>query len=201
MVHVPILGGDSRSPFPLQFSESKISGISLSATLIEQLSNDGNDTLVGHGSGCFWRGQSGVYLLTARHVLSGRSPFDDTVLSSKGYIPQRLAVHPAIELRPNYWTRQRIVIDLGDVDFGWLEDPDFHSLRTDIAALPLKTDGLPRVSCLNDSLDIFDPLFTHIGMDCAIVGYPTPNFGGLMTPIWRRGTFASEPSLDRKSVV
>jgi hypothetical protein len=194
MAHRPLLGGDANSSFPLQFGDAKISDISLSVTLIEQLSNDGQDSLVAHGSGFFWRAGTRVYLVTARHVLSGRSPFDDNLLSSHGYIPKRICIYPAVEIFPDQWRRVRVVVDLAK-EGGWIEDPDFEKLRTDIAALPLVAEGAENTRCLNDGPLNFEPILTHVGMDCAIVGYPTANFGGLMTPIWRRGTIASEPLL------
>jgi hypothetical protein len=68
-------------------------------------------------------------------------------------------------------------------------------LRTDIAALACVTDADRKVNCLNDNPKIFEEVFTHVGMECAIVGYPTNHFGNLMMPVWRRGSIASEPLL------
>ena len=194
MVHTPILGGDPTSSFECQFATSSISSLSMCCTLVEHLSNDGASSVVSHGSGAFWRHGDDVYLLTARHVLSGRSPFDDTVLSSLGYIPERIAVYIARQTVEHRWVRTRVDIILSEAG-SWLEDPEFSTLRTDIAALRVAGDPQQQINCMNDHADIFGELFTHVGMDCAVVGYPTTSFGGLMTPIWRRGTIASEPAL------
>lgn len=194
MSHTPILGGSIASGFEAQFGAATISSLSMSATLIEQLSNDGSDTTISHGSGAFWRHGGKIYLLSARHVLSGRSPFDNSLLSSNCYIPRRIAAYPAIEIMPDRWMRQKVFIDIPE-DGGWIQDPDFEVLRTDIAAIPLGIEIPQRIQCLNDHGNIFEEIFTHVGMDCAVVGYPTNSFGGLMTPIWRRGTIASEPLL------
>jgi hypothetical protein len=194
VAHRPIFGGGVAAGFESQFSKATISAISASATLIEQLANDGTGTVVSHGSGCFWRHGENVYLLTARHVLSGRSPFDDSMLSKEGYIPRKLKVYPMFDLEPGRLLRASTEVEIPE-DGCWLQDPKFNELKTDIAALACVTDPDRKVNCLNDNPEIFEDVFTHVGMECAIVGYPTNHFGNLMMPVWRRGSIASEPLL------
>jgi hypothetical protein len=194
MSHRPVLGGNSPIGFESQFPTATISMISASATLVEQLANDGSETVVSHGSGCFWRHQGVVYLLTARHVLSGRSPFDDSILSPTGYIPQRFRVYPMLNLGSGQLARTMTNVSVPN-EHSFLQDPKFADLRTDIAALACMTDPDGVINCLNDAHEIFEDVFTHVGMECAIVGYPTNHFGNLMMPVWRRGAIASEPLL------
>lgn len=194
MPHYPVLGGGLPNGFEPQFSSSSISSVSASATLVLQLANDGSETLISHGSGCFWRHNGVVYLLTARHVLTGRSPFDDSILSEAGYIPKRIRVHPMMLLENGSYIRASTEIELPEVG-GYLEDPKFDELRTDIAAVACFTDPQKKCFCINDSNEIFENVFTHVAMECAIVDYPTQRFGNLMMPVWRRGAIASEPML------
>jgi len=194
MAYAPVLGGAQNFRFPIQFENSPINGTSFACTLIKQLSNDGTDTVVSHGSGCFWRHNRHVYLLTARHVLTGRSPFDDTILSTTGYVPQRITVFPT-RIFLNEWQRGSITIDIDQAQPNWLQDPNFDELRTDIAAILLFEDENSEIRCVNDEPDIFESIYTLVGMECSVVGYPTPLFTDLMTPIWRRGSIASEPRL------
>lgn len=194
MAYAPMLGGAQNNQFPLQFDLAKVSSTSLACTLIKQLSNDGNDTVLSHGSGCFWRHKGGVFLLTARHVLTGLSPFDDSILSPNGFIPSRITICPTV-IGPKDWNRTSVTVEVNQDQPNWLQDPEFENLRTDIAALFLYDDKDGQTFCLNDQVDIFDSLYTLVGMECSVVGYPTPNFSSLMTPIWRRGSIASEPHL------
>lgn len=194
MVHKPILGGSYAAGFDPQFGEASISSISLCTTLINQLANDGSGSVLSHGSGAFWRHSGQIYLLTARHVLSGRSPFDGSLLSEQGYIPDNIIVYPSIEVAPGRWGRTEVRISIAESG-GWLEDPQFATLKTDIAAIPLGKNFEQRIQCLNDHAELFEDVYCEVGMDCTVVGYPTPLFGGLMTPIWRRGAIASEPLL------
>lgn len=194
MKYIPLLGGNIPMSFDSQFNQAKILTISTAATLIKHISNDGNNTVISHGSGCFWRHTNTVYLLTARHVLTGKYPFDDSVVSSKGYLPERIRVYPMLSNAHNNESRVPVELDIKNHDL-MIQDPDFENLRTDIAAFPVCDDPNMRIRCLNDSQDIFEEVFTMVGMECAIVGYPTTHFGGLMMPIWRRGAIASEPLL------
>lgn len=195
MAYTPILGGAQNNQFPLQFSRAPVLSTSLACSLVKQLSNDGNDTVISHGSGCFWRHNGSVYLLTARHVLTGRSPFDDSILSQHGFIPCRIMVYPTVRTGPEEWFRRVATVEVNHDFPNWVQDPEFDQLRTDIAAILICSDNDATIRCLNDDRDIFLDLYSLVGMECSVVGYPTPHFSGLMTPIWRRGSIASEPRL------
>lgn len=194
MAYIPKLGGSTPTEFESQFQKSSISLISYSSTLIEQLANDDSGLVISHGSGCFWRHNDIVHLLTARHVLTGRSPFDNSLMSKTGFIPRKLRVHPMLKIASDKSVRASTEVEVPESD-SLLQDPGFEKLRTDIAALPLMNDVMKQVYCLNDDPSIFEEVFTHVGMDCAVVGYPTRHFGDLMMPIWRKGSIASEPLL------
>lgn len=195
MAYIPNLGGAQDANFPLQFADASIDPMSLSCTLINQLSNDGSGSVVAHGSGCFYRHLGKLFLLTARHVLSGRSPFDDKLMSPSGFVPARVRLFPTLRLGENY-SRVSMDVDVIRNDQPlWLQDPAFDLLRTDIALLPINFDGSETVKCINDTEFDHRNIFSHVGVDFAVVGYPNINFTGLMTPIWRRATIASEPCL------
>lgn len=181
--------------FPLEFPNASVSDISLACTSIEQLANDGSDTVVSHGSGFFWRYEDRVFLVSARHVFSGRDPFTDRPMSTLGFIPMRFRFYPALERSAGVWSRSQGYFHFdGDHSQPWFQDPEFERLRTDIAMVPVADCEFP-IKCLNDSPSNFSELMSHIGFECSVVGYPLPNVSGLMTPIWRRGTLASEPLL------
>lgn len=194
MSYTPILGGSQNNKFSLQFNRSGVNPTSLACTLIKQLSNDGSDSVISHGSGCFWRHKNYVFLLTARHVITGLSPFDNRILSENGFIPNKITIYPTV-VSPETWYRKTITINIDHNEPNYLEDPEFETLRTDISALYIGEDEDSKIRCLNDQTDIFDDLYTLVGMECSVVGYPTSMFSDLMTPIWRRGSIASEPML------
>lgn len=137
-----------------------------------------------------------MFLITARHVLSGRDPFDNSPMSEMGYIPTTFRVFPTVELAPDTWSRVMVQFDVDqDCETPFLQDPMFDALKTDIAAKSIAFAPGLAVKCINDAPDVFEPVMSYVGFECSILGYPQANVGGLMTPIWRRGTFASEPLL------
>ena len=194
MPYTPHLGGNAIVEFPRPLEQSEIDPRSFCCTLVEQLSNDGSDTVISHGSGCFWVHNECTYLVTARHILCGRSPFDNTLLSRRGFVPQRIAVYPMLKNGPHKLSRFRVILNLDQEEQNWLQDPEFQRYRTDIAAVQVGGCLPSNVYCLNQ-FEIFFEMFTHVGTECAVVGYPTPHFGGPMTPTWRKGAIASEPYL------
>lgn len=198
MAYAPTIGGRVGAPFPLQFPRASIDRNSLAVVLIEHLSNDGLNQVVSHGTGFMWRHETKIWLVSARHVLSGRDPFDDSLVSPHGYIPQSVRVHPSIAdpLNAHRYSTVVHLLDKAGTRL-WLQDPQFANLRTDIAAISIDVDM--RTCCINDDADFLSPasqdLFSHIGLECSVIGYPNRNVSGLMVPIWRRGSLASEPLL------
>lgn len=199
MAYTPLLGGGGAPNFPLQFPDARPELMSLAVTPIELLANDGSGHVISHGTGFFWRVDSRVFLVTARHVVSGVNPFDDSVMSETGFLPEIIRCFPSGYVDDSRRIVARHVgIELPvriDHQPQWLEDPRFSELRTDIAAVELSFDNLSLVICVNDAPDIFSDIVSLVGFECSILGYPTANFGGLKTPVWRRGTIASDPSL------
>lgn len=198
MTYVPKLGGAGAAAFPRQFEDVGIDPLSMAVTAIEHLSNDGVGSVLSHGTGFFWRQDDEVFLVTARHVLSGLDPFTDKLMSKDGFIPERVRIFPAF-VGQDQWSRSDgFIVDLNGKDGRrlWLQDPEFDTLRTDIAALRISIsppDG-HTIMCVNDTLSA-EKVLTQVGFDVSVVGHPTNQLSGLRTPVWRRGTIASEPYL------
>jgi hypothetical protein len=173
----------------------------MAVTPLELLANDGGDDVVMHATGFVYKNDNQYFLVSARHVFSGRDTFTDKIISDKGYIPERIRLRLISTLEDQRVLTTTIIISLlNDGKPTWLQDPEFESLRTDIAVIPLPAPQ-PGVSpVFLDVSPIAYEIVTVVGFDCSIVGYPSRNLEGLMTPIWRRGSLASEPLLpvDRK---
>ena len=135
-------------------------------------------------------------MVTARHVVTGRDPFTDEVMSNKGFIPRFIRVFPTIS-HGNAGERAhgiKIDLELSENTSIWFGDPEFEEYRTDIAAIDIGIMD-DRIICLNQPDMLFQPVLSIIGFECSILGYPSANTGGMQTPVWRRGTIASEPRL------
>lgn len=201
--YTPMVGGSFEAPFDLQFPAENIGVHSMAVTPVFGLSNDGLETVCKHGTGFFWKQNGRYYLITARHVFSNRNPFTDQLLGT--YVPERIRFFPALKTPSGFLRLQSSAVELYKDGRGtWLEDPEFPSLRTDISALELNLSGIDSIAGADLAhLNLSDyeaNLVSGVGFDCSILGYPTRHVQDLMTPIWRRGSLASEPRLpiDRK---
>lgn len=139
--------------------------------------------------------------------MSGRNSLTGE-LNSNGYIPQRIRFYSLSMKMVSgqvVFARRRCVI-------GWQQDmidllskpPQVKGQNIDIWGCPIPDDlifsrnsqrtgfqGAAEASCLiNDNIN--SRIVTNVGDDCFILGYPLQNYDGLMPPVWKRGSIASE---------
>lgn len=192
------------------FAGAGLNGLSLSCTPIELLANDGSDTVVATATGFFWRQNGRPHLVTNWHVVSGRNAFTGE-LNPSGYVPERIRFYGlsvstntgVVSFRRRGFTLQ------------WAEDmiellanaPQANGISLDIWGVPIPEgtvfgrdparsgfNGAAEATCfLNDHVG--PRIVTNVGDDCFLLGYPLRNYDGLMPPIWKRGSIASETPL------
>jgi hypothetical protein len=116
-------------------------------------------------------------------------------IHTKGLLPNLIRVHYKRWIDATKTVLQSRPIDLPlfrDSEPMWLE----HSSRNavDVVAIPLSLDQFETFAneCIN-TIDQEIGLEVCAGMDCFILGFPEQLFGAANTPIWKRGSIASEP--------
>jgi Trypsin-like peptidase domain len=148
-----------------------------------------------HGTGFILKHTHAFHLVTAWHNLSGQNPLTGRHLNDGGRVPNTIRIMPCTFTEKGDQTeirRHPIEVSLYehfDQPFWW-QHKDFVTNRADIAILRLPTTDLV-YRHVNQYQ--FEPLFTHIGADLLIAGYPYSSYEGLLLPIWKRGSLASEP--------
>lgn len=195
------------------FSGAAFANLSFCTTPVELLSLDGRDTVVRHATGFFWRHAGVDFVVTNWHVVSGRYAFTGDLLDPQtGFVPRKIRVHgwrlaaaggSNIELLRPGWT-----VDLSDHGvelFG--EPPRIEGRVVDIAAIPLPPDfamdrrDIPPGShgfndvepCVN--LRTQDRIASQAGDECVLLGYPLRQYSGLLLPIWKRGSLATDTNM------
>ncbi|WP_188526311.1 trypsin-like peptidase domain-containing protein [Sinisalibacter lacisalsi] len=146
-------------------------------------------------TGFFWRVDERIFLISNRHVVTGRN--ETGVMLENAFDPLFLDVHfyskngrstdgyTSVEfksIRVNLWKN-------GEPD--WIEHQDHRNF--DVVAIDL-----------GENLDVFavndkeqdDRIWAEAGSDCFIVGFPQALRGPAQTPIWKRASIATEPTLD-----
>ncbi|MEP0313497.1 MAG: trypsin-like peptidase domain-containing protein [Hyphomonas sp.] len=209
MPYIPMLG-EVAPDVPGQFNASRFDALSFKTTPIEIHGVDSVETVVGHASGFFWRQKEQSYLITNRHVVTNRNGFTNEYVS-QCLQPRKITFYSGEWISPidapaGFFRFERTPqkLDLyndNEVSI-WLEDPLFQKFRTDIVAIPI--DYQPTIKDSNQSPFLnnfgFENLSHYVGNDLFVVGYPYRNYTGMMIPVWKRGSLASEPlfGVDKK---
>lgn len=178
-------GGSIQNPFSEQFEGNELDLLPFSICPIHYFNEEGA-LLPIHATGFIVREKGRNFLVSAYHCLTGLNPANGKCSSPTGFIPKRIRVFPATRLG-NTITRHVVDIDLND---GVLTDPNFSVFRTDIAAIELN-DPAEFVSADSTS----EKLHTTAGSQCFVVGFPLPQTSALHIPIWRRASFATDPTI------
>jgi hypothetical protein len=147
------------------------------------------------GTGFFYSANNETFLITNWHNVTGVNQLTMKALHSTGALPNVLRIHykqwanvTKAAVRSQYFD-----LALYDNDTPiWLE----HSSRSavDVVAVPLSLDDFDNFA--NEHINTIDQemrLEVYAGMDCFILGFPQGMIGAGNTPIWKRGSIASEP--------
>lgn len=178
--------------------------ISASVLSLEMRRDEANKSAF--ATGFLWRVRDQLFIITNRHNVTGRNTDTGEPLCEKTcWFPKTLCVrnfrfkHGQYKETGYFSRKAEIVFDLYDKE----EIPRWLSLRAfpkfDCVALPIDLDeGEPLLSRPINELSLDDTLVAEVGMDCFAVGFPMNLAGTFETPIWKRASIATEPSLPYK---
>lgn len=193
--------------------------LSYSTTLIKVLCNGHK---IGVASGFVAKFGQHYGLVTNWHVVAGRNPLTNKIISSQAALPDALEVHVTVvteeetpEGRSTAMFFKGVTLPLQNEDGSdvWvgLEEAEY---RNDVVMIPLN-DHIPELSNSNSFLEHINVglvtldndveattevhasmlrfFYPRVGRDVFILGYPRGvDFSGIF-PIWKRGSVASEP--------
>lgn len=146
------------------------------------------------GTGFLVNGGSSVFLITNRHVVTGRNNFDKSLMDDGGRVPARLKLWHLNTGSLSEWDPR--VEELYDAQNQprWIEHPSFGGL-IDVVALPIVlTENLwkeARVNFFENDDERIDPLST-----LSIAGFPYGRHSVGALPTWITGYAASEPDFE-----
>lgn len=198
MAHIISVGGPNSIGATNPFTTSSVFRTqSLCVTPVEFL--DGNGVDSGKlGTGFFWRHEGKTFLITNWHNVSGKNPFDFELLDpTTAFVPAKFQIFlpRAVGNESSFAPLGRVAHEVTlYADFNeplWLEHPEFERLRVDVVAIPLDGVNLSAEFHVNAHQSL--ELFNLVGADVFVVGYPFKNYTGIALPIWKRGSFATEP--------
>ena len=171
--------------------------LSVSEVIVSRHDYATSTTSQSQGTCFFWRQDGTPYLITNWHVVTGVNPDNNKIL---GFIPEQATFVIRRIVVSNTKSRTMradwVTLDLYSKNQPvWLEHPQGRSV--DCVASPLDPSALQNIGNLYlNEIGIAENLAPYAGMDCYIIGYPKGMKGPNLTPVWKRGSVASEPSLD-----
>ncbi len=134
------------------------------------------------------------YLITNWHVVAGRNPDTDQLLSTTGAIPDTIWILHHSAGRLGSWTWREEPLYYAEGNPRWIEHPQGRMI--DVVALPLEAvDDQVAIYPLDLSLAETD-IVPQPAMPVSIIGYPFGLATGGAWPIWKTGHIASDPDVD-----
>ena len=135
-----------------------------------------------------------VYVVTNRHVVTGRDNVTNEVLNEHGAVPEALEVLFHVDVEPNSpWIFKRIELYY-DNEPTWFEHPALRR-RADLVAIPIEHDPIIRLVPLSlDQPELYGSL--HPTDIVSVIGYPFGKAIENTWPIFSTGFVASNPALD-----
>lgn len=165
----------------------------------------GSDTVMSTGTGFLYEYNQEIFIITNGHNITRTNPEQNKRIINSIAFPIKIktmarATHPSIP--DGMGSTGFFDVDLyEDEDYKkptWYIHPQ-HGYLVDVIAIPLeKVEKLPaHVKIFPINHYKFDAQFPPlVSDDVFILGYPFNITGGRELPIWKRGTIASEPSID-----
>jgi hypothetical protein len=162
---------------------------------IEVVSED--ITMFSSASSFLYKYNKKTYLITNWHNITGRNPIKKEPLSKTHLgIPNFFYIYFREKDGGGAAKRQNILL-YEDVELTkpkWLVHPELQE-QVDVVAIELKKDENFVYHSINEfSFD--NDILPEVSDDCFIIGYPFKEHRYLGLPIWKRGSIASEPTVN-----
>lgn len=156
-----------------------------------------------YGTGFLWEVDNKTFLLTNWHNLTGVNPDTGKLLGD--FIPTHIQVGVkfilSIENKNKIVGTKQLELPLYDLEGIplWLEHPDGCQIDCVALEITASVSSLSLAQVLN-KCDFEWRLPPSVGTDVFVVGYPHGLSGDAFTPIWKRGSIASEPSFNHQGM-
>jgi Trypsin-like peptidase domain len=148
---------------------------------------------IGTATGFVVAKNSKKYLITNRHVVTGRDPQTDSLIHSDKKVPDRLIIIYHGETLGT-WVRGEEPLFDRSLKERWLEHRDDRGV--DVVALPIES-APPKANIYSFDLSLSGAdIMPEVAMPISIIGFPLRLTGPGSFPIWKTGHIASDPELD-----
>ena len=151
-------------------------------------------------TGFYWKDGQQWMLITNSHNVTGVNPATNEV---KTFYPTKLA-HQIVFIesdnggRAVYRVRTLWVDLFKDGRAIWYEHPSGQEV--DCVAIPIEIENnVSLQTAPMNEIPLDHKLLPRAGMNCFVIGYPLGLSGPARSPIWKRGSIASDPTIEPDS--
>ena len=148
-------------------------------------------------TGFFWQYGDDLFLVTNYHVASGMDPETNQPLDRGGRTPDRLELSILDASGLASWKSLEIELCGSQQRPVWLEHPKYSS-KVDVVAIPINPGESYRMLPINGLK--YDEFRFEISQDVFIIGFPRGVTGSGRFPVFKRGSIATEPSINLDGV-
>lgn len=162
------------------------------------------DQVLGKGSGFFWKVDDKTFLITNWHNLSGKNPNTDQAISKTGGLPDRVVFTAFKQVSgPDAdgffeMSFTSVSVSLYQQELSgplWLQHPRFGK-NVDVAAIDISALVLDLKINHANIVESDAVLDSFPSQDVFVIGYPLGLITGAPSPVWKRGSIATEPGFD-----
>jgi len=192
LLFIPVLtdgNTESDNNFSKIDTYNNINPLSLRSLFIKQFRGD---VFISNATGFIVEDNNKKYLITNWHVLSGRDPITNKVVSKTIVTPDRINIYHHGDKLGTWKIKQEKLYNKSNKRL-WLEHK--QGSKVDLVALPLK--NLKGIKTYSFNLNLADTdVIPEVAMTVSIIGFPFGLSAPGLFPIWKTGHIASEPMID-----
>lgn len=186
---------------PIHDESVHISAISRTTVQLkmQRVKDDGEIIGNSNASGFIWRENNRSFLVTNRHVLSGANAISGTIME---FIPNKLEISLFAERPVSSGATQMVrlsaevpILDQSEQPL-WVDHPKGINLDVALLEIDNEIEGEFYIPSLNNT-GILPRGELFVGDDIFIVGYPEGQAFDRSMPLWKRGSVATDVSLNQ----
>jgi hypothetical protein len=152
-----------------------------------------DDVKIGVATGFVVKKNNSYYLITNWHVVTGRNPYDNRLLSDTGIADPNVLKVWFHGPKLGHWIQKEINIIDRDGNKLWLEHE--RGKEIDVVAIPLELSSDVKIYDIDLALAEFD-IMLYPSEAVSIIGFPEGLTSGGKFPIWKTGHIASDIDID-----
>lgn len=162
------------------------------------------DVLLSSGTCFFWREAGAVFLVTNWHNLSGLNPATRQTMSPTGGLPNKVRVQTFRKVTPEdadgYYVMDVVQQEIPLYTDGWAESlwrqHSKYKEKVDVAVIDVSAVLAEFIISPVNELEADALLEPKVSQEVFILGYPLGLITGSPSPVWKRGSIASDPTFD-----